>query len=144
MKFTQFFALVFITSFLMGCQIEVAPISDEQVNGQEGTTESNTTDNRQDSNGDSSQNGADRSVTLYWSAPIERVNGEVMVQADIGGYEIRFKKINDSNYESVLINDASVEQYSFNDLDNLDDYVFEVAVFDTDGIYSDFVVAQES
>ena len=81
------------------------------------------------------------SVTLYWSAPVERVNGEAMNIADIGGYEVRYKADSDENYTNVVVNGASEDQYTIENLTNADQYTFEVAVFDNDGIYSDFVVA---
>ncbi|MBU2863946.1 hypothetical protein QWZ13_04545 [Reinekea marina] len=79
-------------------------------------------------------------VTLYWSAPVERVNGQSMDMLEVGGYEIRYKLESDETYTNVVI-DGLEDQYTFLDLENAEDYQFEVAVFDTDGIYSDFVVA---
>ncbi|MEX0623701.1 fibronectin type III domain-containing protein [Saccharospirillum sp.] len=84
------------------------------------------------------------SLTLYWSAPVERLNGEPMDFNDVGGYEIRYRGTNSDNYTNVVINNAAVEQYSFDNLANINNLVFEVAVFDANGIYSEFVVAQGS
>lgn len=81
------------------------------------------------------------SVTLYWSAPIERVNGDSMGMLDVGGYEIRYKQESDSSYINIVIDDKYTDQYTFLDVIDADSYQFEVAVFDSDGIYSDFVVA---
>lgn len=72
---------------------------------------------------------------------MERVNGNGMDFEEIGGYEIRYRKLTDDAYTSVVINDPLVEQFHFDDLEN-GDYQFKVAVFDTSGLYSDFVVAQ--
>lgn len=83
-------------------------------------------------------------ITLYWSAPVERVNGESMSMTDVGGYEIRYRKSNDSSYRSIIITDNSIDQYFIPDLNNAADYTFEVAVFDSNGIYSDFVVAMDN
>jgi hypothetical protein len=81
------------------------------------------------------------SVTLYWSAPLERVNGQSMEMAEVGGYEIRYKHENEASYTNVVIDDKYTDQYTFLDLSEADLYQFEVAVFDSDGIYSDFVIA---
>lgn len=82
-------------------------------------------------------------VTLYWSAPLERVNGDAMSANDIGGYEIRYRLRNESAYATVALS-ASVNQWSITTATHSDNYIFEVAVFDTDGIYSDFVRAESS
>ena len=82
-----------------------------------------------------------RSVTLYWSTPLERVNGEALAVTDIAGYEIRYRKVGTPNFTKVIVNGHAVNNYYIDDLTG-DDYVFEVAVFDTSGLYSDFVVAQ--
>lgn len=95
------------------------------------------------SNGGSSD-GSTRSLTLYWSAPVERLNGEPMDFTEVGGYEIRYRSMNSDDYTNIVIDNAAVEQYSFDNLSNVDDLVFEVAVFDANGIYSEFVVAQGS
>jgi len=145
MKTIQLLTLVIFTSALMGCQLEVSPID---AGTDTGTTEitDNETSNDQGSNQDTSTDtGNDipktSDVTLYWSAPLERVNGNVMTSTDIGGYEIRYKKDSDTTYQQVVINDAATDQHSFSSLASADSYTFEVAVFDADGIYSDFVVA---
>lgn len=80
-------------------------------------------------------------IIIYWSAPLERVNGELMLQSEIGGYEIRYR-INDDGYITEIV-DPSLEQYYILDVNLSDIYTIEVAVFDTDGIYSDFVTAEE-
>ncbi len=91
-----------------------------------------------------SNDGSTRSLTLYWSAPVERLNGEPMDFTEVGGYEIRYRSMNSGEYTNIVIDNAAVEQYSFDNLSNVDDLVFEVAVFDANGIYSEFVVAQGS
>ncbi|MEJ2044917.1 MAG: fibronectin type III domain-containing protein, partial [Reinekea sp.] len=62
-------------------------------------------------------------------------------QGEIGGYEVRYKKTADTQYTTVMINDNSVEQYVIDELENADSYSFEVAAFDTDGVYSQFITA---
>lgn len=144
----RFFSLIIMTAALVGCQIEVTPIeggTGAEAVEQSGTNSTGSTDNN---GNDPDTSGAEQpsqstptSLTLYWSAPIERVSGASMTINDIGGYEIRYKKASDDTYTNIVISDAGTDQYSINDLNDADDYTFEVAVFDTDGIYSDFVVA---
>jgi hypothetical protein len=142
MKALQLFAIIFFTSALMGCQLEVAPLNSDQIGA---STTDNAAEEASETDGSSAAlpEAAPEpgSVTLYWSAPLERVNGEIMASTEIGGYEIRYKRDADNSYTNVVITDASVDQHSIDDLDDIDSYSFEVAVFDTDGIYSDFVVA---
>ena len=119
---------------LYGCQIETADF------GSTGTTANTGTSN----SGGSGDDSVARALTLYWSAPVERLNGEPMDFSDIGGYEIRYRAMNSDNYTNIVIDNPAVEQYSFDALTNVNDLVFEVAVFDANGIYSEFVVAQGS
>lgn len=76
-------------------------------------------------------------ITLSWDAPVERVNGALLSPDEIGGYEVR-GQCNDRGW-SIIILPADALQYS------IDKKVFygmcdmQVAVFDTDGLYSDYV-----
>lgn len=123
---------------LYGCQIESTEF------GSPGGSSPGDTGYGSASGGASDDGSASRSVTLYWSAPIERLNGEPMDFTDVGGYEIRYRNQNSDDYTNIVVNNAAVEQYSFDNLPNVNDLVFEVAVFDANGIYSEFVVAQGS
>lgn len=127
---------------LYGCQIEPAEFGSPDTTANNGNSNSGNA-----GSGDSNNNGDDsaaRALTLYWSAPIERLNGEPMDFTDIGGYEIRYRAMNSGEYTNIVIDNPAVEQYSFDSLTNVNDLVFEVAVFDANGIYSEFVVAQGS
>ena len=79
-------------------------------------------------------------VTLYWNTPQERENGETLDVNEIGGYEIRYR-LDGGEYQSITINDGAVDQHLFTDL-TAGDYEFQIATFDTDGVYSEFVAAQ--
>ncbi|MDX1268387.1 MAG: fibronectin type III domain-containing protein, partial [Oceanisphaera sp.] len=81
------------------------------------------------------------SVTLYWSVPMERANGDPLSLDEIGGYEIRYRETGAEDYVTLVINDAGTDQYLIEDLPG-GDYEFQVATFDSNGIYSDFVTAQ--
>jgi len=84
---------------------------------------------------------ASGNVMLYWSPPQKRVNDEPMDASEIGGYEVRYRANVDDPYTVVLITDANLDQLALSDIPAVAKVTFEVAVFDTDGIYSDFVVA---
>lgn len=75
-------------------------------------------------------------VDINWSAPEKRENGLDLDITEIGGYEIRYKTKN-GNYQYVLIRDAWTQEYHFDWLEG--DYLFEIAAFDQDGLYSNYV-----
>ncbi len=122
MKFLPSIIFVLSPITLTGCQIETSAIGPEEFFVNDSGT-------------------ASTSVTLYWSTPHERANGELMTMSDIGGYEIRYKTDAEATYQTVQLNDPAVSQYVIDGLTDATQYQFEVAVYDADGIYSDFVVA---
>ena len=134
----RLFATAFFAATLMGCQIEIVPLDDATANQQDTTV---VTDSETDTGSDTGTGTNASTVTLYWSAPMERVNGDAMTGSDIGGYEIRYKSDADSSYTNIVLNEPTTDQYSVTDLENAEAYTFEVAVFDSEGIYSEFVVA---
>ncbi len=141
MKAIQLLTLIALSTVLVGCQIEVTPLDNAGLTGQ--ATNVTETDNK-DGGSEVNDGGSDStasSVTLYWNAPVERANGANIATSEIGGYEIRYKKLSATSYTNVVINNASVAQHVIDGLDDATSYEFEVAVFDTDGLYSDFVVA---
>lgn len=76
-------------------------------------------------------------VTIEWFIPTERENGDYLELAEIGGYEIRYKLLSATQYTSVKVSDGGADQYDLGYLAG--DYEFEIATFDTNGLYSDFV-----
>ncbi len=76
-------------------------------------------------------------VEIRWAAPNRRENGDYLDINEIGGYEIRYKKTSDSTYTYIAINDAFEDRYSFAYL--VGNYVFQIAAFDKNGVYSSFV-----
>jgi hypothetical protein len=76
-------------------------------------------------------------VGVNWTAPNARLDGTVLDISEVGGYEIRYKKVGDANFTYVSINDAYTNQYNFSWLEG--NYVFQIAAFDKSGIYSNFV-----
>lgn len=117
---------------LTGCQVE----SDggRFVDSSSGTSQSF------DGAASTTESSAVRSVSLYWSAPSHRINGDDIAIDDLGGYEVRYRKTDEQDYTRVVIDDPLIEQFHIDDLAE-SDYVFEVAAFDKDGLYSDFVTA---
>jgi len=76
-------------------------------------------------------------IGISWTAPTKRENGTDLYIEELGGYEIRYKKLTDTQYTYVSINDAWTQQYKFDWLEG--DYVFQIAAFDKNGVYSPFV-----
>lgn len=76
-------------------------------------------------------------VGISWTAPAKRENGVDLYIDEVGGYEIRYKKITDTKYTYITINDAYQNRYDFDYLSG--DYVFQIAAFDKNGVYSPFV-----
>lgn len=77
---------------------------------------------------------------ITWDAPTKRANGTDLYIDELGGYEIRYKKISDVNYTYVTINDPWTMDYKFDWLEG--DYEFQIAAFDKNGVYSPFVDIQ--
>lgn len=80
---------------------------------------------------------ADGSLVLVWSPPTERENGEPLYDTELGGYKIRFRHIDQEDYETITIENSLAEFYEFDNL--VGTYYFQIAAYDTDGLYSKFV-----
>lgn len=80
------------------------------------------------------------SVRLSWLPPIERVNGNAL-NGDLSGYELRYRKAGDSGNFTVVELDASYQFYTVDNLSAGQQYVFELAAIDSNGVYSAFVTA---
>ncbi|WP_024461922.1 fibronectin type III domain-containing protein [Marinimicrobium sp. LS-A18] len=76
-------------------------------------------------------------VRLEWDAPQSRENGEYLELYEIGGYELRYRKAGDSEYEVIPVEDGATESHEFDDLSG--QYEFSIAAYDTNGLYSEFV-----
>jgi hypothetical protein len=83
----------------------------------------------------SSNTGSQKSVKITWTHPNQRENGKFLELDEIRGYEIRYRKITDSRYTYIVINSNKVNEYTHNDALDTE---FEIAVFDTNGVYSRF------
>lgn len=76
-------------------------------------------------------------VRLEWDAPQSRENGEYLELYEVGGYELRYRKAGDSEYEVIPVEDGATESHEFDDLSG--QYEFSIAAYDTNGLYSEFV-----
>jgi hypothetical protein len=88
----------------------------------------------------SSTASSQKSVKITWTHPNQRENGQFLELDEIRGYEIRYRKITDNRYTYIVINNNKVNEYTHNDAVNTE---FEIAVFDTNGVYSRFVKVTE-
>jgi len=89
------------------------------------------------SSSSSSSTVVDGTVQLYWNVPTQRENGDYLDITEIGGYELRYKLKGENTFKSIVIKDGFTDAYYFDYLKG--DYQFQIATFDTDGLYSDFV-----
>ena len=74
-------------------------------------------------------------ISIYWSAPTQRVNGDTITLSDIAGYEIRYKEKSDTDYSYVLIANGKQDQAQLTDINKHGSYPFEVAAIVNYGIY---------
>ena len=76
-------------------------------------------------------------VAISWGIPKLRENGSGMDITELGGYQLRYKLLSDSEFTYITINDPWTTTYNFSWLDG--NYIFQIAAFDKNGQYSDFV-----
>jgi hypothetical protein len=76
-------------------------------------------------------------VNFSWLAPNLRENGDYLDVTELGGYAFRYKKTTDNTFNYVTIGDAWTNYQNFAWLEGT--YVFQVAAFDKNGLYSSFV-----
>lgn len=76
-------------------------------------------------------------VALSWLVPNKRENGDALDITELAGYELRYRKDTDEEFVYVTINDPWTNTYNFPYLTG--NYVFQVATFDKNGVYSNFI-----
>lgn len=81
------------------------------------------------------------SIYLRWNIPSLREDGTSMDIGELGGYEVRYRLATESEYTYVSIEDAWRNEYYIPWLEE-GNYVFEVAAFDKNGLYSIFIPIQ--
>lgn len=82
---------------------------------------------------DKAQQGTD----LSWSHPTERENGEYLELNDIGGYELRYRQNSLDTFKYIIVDGSHTTTYSLGSLASDNDY--QIAVYDTNGLYSNFI-----
>jgi hypothetical protein len=85
----------------------------------------------------SSSVSSNANVRVEWITPSSRENGAYLELDEIGGYEIRYRPKNSSFYLQEIITDKYATYYERTDI--TDDASFQIAVFDTNGLYSRFI-----
>ena len=76
-------------------------------------------------------------MALRWEVPTQRENGDYLDITEIGGYELRYKLTGASSYTYLTIDDPWQQEYIFDWLSG--SYEFQIAVFDKNGLYSQFI-----
>ena len=84
-----------------------------------------------------STNGPIASAHLSWSIPQYRENGEELSLSDIAGYEIIYRRTEDNVYSFITVEDDNSREHTIENLP-VGEYEFMIAVFDTDGLFSDY------
>jgi hypothetical protein len=89
------------------------------------------------SSSSSSSSIAGQQVTIQWAHPNERENGTYLELDEIGGYEIRVFNPATAAYKYYPIAGNSTNSYTLSNY--LTNMTIEIAVYDTQGLYSEFV-----
>lgn len=76
-------------------------------------------------------------VYLRWNIPSQREDGSPLNAGELGGYEVRYRLASATEYTYVSIEDGYKNELNIPWLDG--NYVFEVAAFDKNGLYSRFI-----
>ena len=71
---------------------------------------------------------------------MEREKFEILEVDEIGGYELRYRELSNEDSEVVIIEDGWRENYELTDLQG--QFEFQIAAFDVNGLYSNFVVLE--
>ncbi len=79
-------------------------------------------------------------VRLEWSTPDHRENGSYLELSEIGGYEIRYQTGVNGEPVTILVEDQHATSHELSVSAGV--YLFSIAVYDTNGLYSEFVPIQ--
>jgi hypothetical protein len=85
--------------------------------------------------------------TLSWYRPDHRENGEYLEIDELGGYELRYREGSEGSYSSVIIEDPWQDEFhlsSIVDVSTAYRYEYQIAAFDSSGLYSQFVSLEPS
>lgn len=76
-------------------------------------------------------------VLLLWDAPTSRESGDPMFPEDLGGYELRYKRHDQTEFTYLI---TPTEDGSYHRFEYLEGYYqFQVAAYDINGLYSRFM-----
>lgn len=101
------------------------------------SSSSRSSSSRSSSRSSSSSSIATQPVTIQWSHPTQRENGDYLELNEIAGYEIRVRPANSSTFSSYPISGNQTTSYVLNNY--VATMIVEIAVYDTEGLYSEFV-----
>jgi hypothetical protein len=101
-----------------------------------GSTTSSVNQSSSAPNTDKNSTDEQKSVTVNWGHPSQRVNGSFLELDEIAGYELRFKQTSSSNFTYLKIEGNSSTHYVTTLIPA--GSLIEIAVYDTNGVYSDF------
>lgn len=76
-------------------------------------------------------------AVVSWDIPQFRANGDDLPLSDIGGYEILYRPLEQTEYELVVIENQNRSEHVLEGL-NPGEYEFLISAFDSDGLYSRF------
>lgn len=81
------------------------------------------------------QQVSERSASLSWNAPATRANGEGIKMGELSGYVITYGQNPEELSEAIRIDDASIMDYTINNLD-YGTWYFTIQAEDVDGLVS--------
>ncbi|MBB3168671.1 fibronectin type III domain-containing protein [Simiduia aestuariiviva] len=76
-------------------------------------------------------------VTVNWNTPTLRENGDPLDLSELGGYEVRYREEGAPDFTYVVVEGGWETSKYIGDL--YGSYEFEVAAYDNNGLYSQFV-----
>lgn len=77
------------------------------------------------------------SFEIIWATPNKRENGDDLDISELGGYEVRYKKSCERSYIYITLDEPLINSCLIHSLQG--DYIFQISVFDKNGIYSSFI-----
>jgi hypothetical protein len=101
------------------------------------TSSFNTSSSKISSSKNNSSSSFASTALLQWQHPTHRANGEYLELQEIGGYELRHKRSGSSRVTYYIIEGYEQTDFVMTDLKPGDS--IDVAVYDADGLYSEFI-----
>ena len=126
-----------ITAFdAAGNKSEKSPVFTVRTLANANSSRSSSSKSSTSSSSNSSSASIQKTITLNWTHPSKRENGQFLELDEIGGYEIRFKQPTYDNYTYILLTGNRTTSFS-TDLIPPNSSI-EIAVYDTNELYSSF------